>query len=121
MSPPIDFADFIAIATRPAAIQSPSHMGFSRDATLFRGFNGAGKTSLISAICWCLTGYGHRSQGLPFPLHIPINIQVAGDDDTGTNAGFGLPPIVPFPTETELVAVDGHWCGWRNSDAEGAA
>jgi len=82
-------------------------LDFSRDATLFRGFNGAGKTSLISAICWCLTGYGHRSQGLPSPLHIPITIQVAGDDDTGTNAGFELPPIVPIPTETELLAVDG--------------
>jgi hypothetical protein len=82
-------------------------LDLSRDATLFRGFNGAGKTSLISAICWCLTGYGHRSQGLPSPLHIPINVQVAGNDDTGTSAGFDLPPIVPIPTETELVAVDG--------------
>ena len=82
-------------------------LDFSRDATLFRGFSGAGKTSRMSAICWCLTGYGHRSQGLPSPLHIPINIQVAGDDDTGTNAGFELPAIVPIPTETELLAVDG--------------
>lgn len=82
-------------------------LDFSRDATLFRGFSGAGKTSLMSAICWCLTGYGHRSQGLPSPLHIPINIQVAGDDDTGTNAGFELPAIVPIPTETEPLAVDG--------------
>jgi SOS-response transcriptional repressor LexA len=82
-------------------------LDFSRDAILFRGFNGAGKTSLISAICWCLTGYGHRSQGLPSPLHIPINIQVPSDDGTGTNAGFDLPPIVPIPTDTELLAVDG--------------
>lgn len=82
-------------------------LDLSRDATLFRGFNGAGKTSLISAICWCLTGYGHRSQGLPSPLHIPINVQVAGDDNTGASAGFELPPIVPIPTETELLAVDG--------------
>lgn len=82
-------------------------LDLSRDATLFRGFNGAGKTSLISAICWCLTGYGHRSQGLPSPLHIPINIQVTGNDDTNTSTGFALPPIVPIPTETELQAVNG--------------
>ena len=40
-------------------------LDFSRDATLFRGFSGAGKTSLMSAICWCLTGYGHRSKDFP--------------------------------------------------------
>ena len=40
-------------------------LDFSRDATLFRGFSGAGKTSRMSAICWCLTGYGHRSKDFP--------------------------------------------------------
>ena len=80
----------------------------SRPATLFRGFNGAGKTSLISAICWCLTGYGHRSQGLPSPLHAPITVQVRNDGESAEpNATFELPPIVPIPTEKELLAVDG--------------
>lgn len=83
-------------------------LDFSRHATLFRGFNGAGKTSLISAICWCLTGYGHRSQGLPFPLHTPITVQIANDKDSSEpNATFELPAIVPIPTEKELLAVDG--------------
>ena len=83
-------------------------LDMSRHATLFRGFNGAGKTSLISAICWCLTGYGHRSQGLPSPLHEPITVQVANDGENAvSNATFELPPIVPIPTEKELLAVDG--------------
>ena len=74
----------------------------------YSGFNGAGKTSLISAICWCLTGYGHRSQALPSPLHAPITIQVANDEESAEpNATFELPPIVPIPTEKELLAVDG--------------
>lgn len=85
---------------------SPFKLHLSRNATLFRGFNGAGKTSLISSICWCLTGYGHRSQGLPSPLHIPITVQIAGND-SGPNATFDLPSIVPVPTEKELLAVDG--------------
>lgn len=79
------------------------------DVSLFRGFNGAGKTSLVSAICWCLTGYGHRSQGLPSLLHEPIQVQVGagdGDGDT-TDKSFALPVIVPIPNEAELVAVDG--------------
>jgi hypothetical protein len=75
-------------------------------ATLFRGFNGAGKTSLVSAVCWCLTGLGHRSQGLPAPLHECVAVQVASDDEAEKN-GFDIPTIVPIPTEQELVAVDG--------------
>lgn len=82
-------------------------LDLSRQATLFRGFNGAGKTSLISAICWCLTGYGHRSQGLPSHLHVPITVQIANGGSAEPNGTFELPPIVPIPTEEELLAVDG--------------
>jgi hypothetical protein len=79
------------------------------DLALFRGFNGAGKTSLLSAICWCLTGYGYRSQGLPSALHEPIQIQVRDKEDMAspTDSDFALPVVVPIPTEDELVAVDG--------------
>lgn len=81
---------------------------FLTDVSLFRGFNGAGKTSLVSAICWCLTGSWHRSQGLPSALHEPIQVQVPGGTGSDlTNKGFTLPAIVPIPTEDELVAVDG--------------
>ncbi|MFW8643181.1 ATP-binding protein [Rhizobium beringeri] len=79
----------------------------SAPATLFRGFNGAGKTSLVSAVCWCLTGYGHRSQGLPAPLHECIAVQIASDGEEVPTNGFDIPTIVPIPTEQELVAVDG--------------
>lgn len=78
------------------------------DVTLFRGFNGAGKTSLVSAICWCLTGFGYRSQGLPSPLHEPIPVQILTDDGSeAADQGFALPVIVPIPTERELILVDG--------------
>lgn len=91
------------------AAPKPFTLDLYRHATLFRGFNGAGKTSLISAICWCLTGYGHRSQGLPSLLHVPITVQVASEKESGEpNATFELPPIVPIPTEKELLAVDGN-------------
>ena len=86
----------------------PFVLDLSRHVTLLRGFNGAGKTSLISAVCWCLTGYGHRSQGLPAPLHTPITVQVASVENSGEpSRTFELPPIVPIPTEKELLAVDG--------------
>ncbi|MBJ6988203.1 AAA family ATPase [Devosia sp. MC521] len=85
----------------------PFQLELSAPTTLFRGFNGAGKTSLASAVCWCLTGLGHRSQGLPAPLHESIAVQVASDDDEAEKISFEIPPIVPVPTEQELVAVDG--------------
>jgi hypothetical protein len=85
----------------------PFELELTAPATLFRGFNGAGKTSLVSAVCWCLTGLGHRSQGLPAPLHECIAVQVANDDDEAEKIGFDIPTIVPIPTEQELVAVDG--------------
>ena len=83
-------------------------LDLSASATLFRGFNGAGKTSLISAICWCLTGYGHRSQGLPDFLHECIAVQTAGTPGPGGEpSSFEIPAIVPVPTDQELIAVDG--------------
>lgn len=87
----------------------PFELELSASATLFRGFNGAGKTSLISAVCWCLTGYGHRSQALPAPLHEVLSVQVEGteDGDQTPATTFELPIIVPIPTEQELLAVDG--------------
>lgn len=89
------------------AAPAPFTLDLSRNVTLFRGFNGAGKTSLISAICWCLTGYGHRSQGLPSPLHTPIIVQIPNKNSGEPNTTFELPPIVPIPRENELLAVDG--------------
>ncbi|UGA49019.1 ATP-binding protein (plasmid) [Bradyrhizobium quebecense] len=83
----------------------PFELELAAPATLFRGFNGAGKTSLVSAVCWCLTGYGYRSQGLPAPLHECISVQVAGAE--AEKSGFDIPVIVPIPTEQELAAVDG--------------
>jgi hypothetical protein len=91
----------------------PFELELSAPATLFRGFNGAGKTSLISAICWCLTGYGYRSQGLPAPLHDCVSVHVAADNtdaEPGKN-GFDIPVIVPIPTEQELLAAKGRHMG----------
>lgn len=85
----------------------PFELELAAHASLFRGFNGAGKTSLVSAVCWCLTGYGHRSQGLPSVLHEPIQVQVRADGGDAKDKNFPLPVIVPIPTEAELLSVDG--------------
>ncbi|WP_413207346.1 ATP-binding protein [Rhodospirillum sp. A1_3_36] len=79
------------------------------DVTLFRGFNGAGKTSLLNAVCWCLTGIVHHSQALPSPPYNQINVQVQPDNGLSgaIPSTFKMPPLVPVPTDEELALVGG--------------
>lgn len=79
------------------------------DVTMFRGFNGAGKTSLLNAVCWCLTGIGYHAQALPSSPHDLIDVQVQPDDDQprATPATFKMPPLVPIPTDEELALAGG--------------
>jgi len=44
-----------------------------KDITLISGFNGAGKTALLSTIIWCLTGKALRSQHMPDEVHEPMS------------------------------------------------
>lgn len=81
--------------------------------TLVRGFNGAGKTSLLSAISWALTGYAYRSQALPSEVHLPLTLTIDQGSSEGANEDeepelktYELPPVVPFPSDTELQARD---------------
>lgn len=81
--------------------------------TLIRGFNGAGKTSLLNAIVWCLTGYSYRSQTPPASNDEPITIVTAGHGYEGDTAQPGLhvssllSPVIPVPSRDELVALKG--------------
>src|SRR5260370_186579 len=42
---------------------------FDGQMTVVEGKNGSGKTSLLSAICWCLTGQAYRTQRPPEHVH----------------------------------------------------
>ena len=82
---------------------------FTAPATLFRGFNGAGKTSLISAICWCLTESvidrrlcRHRCTTAFRYIAVSKALEAGPEDGR-----FDIPVIVPIPTERELILVDG--------------
>jgi hypothetical protein len=79
------------------------------DVSIFRGFNGAGKTSLLSAVCWCLTGLGYRAQALPAPLHEPIPVFVSEVNELAqpTPTSFNIPPLVPIPSDAELSFLGG--------------
>lgn len=87
------------------------------DLSLIKGFNGAGKSSLLNAINWGLTGRAFRSQALPAEIHHPVTaerrrVQADDSDVEGTSDEndiadtFELPPVVPMPSDTELAAVE---------------
>ncbi|WP_338580019.1 ATP-binding protein [Pseudomonas sp. ML2-2023-6] len=78
-------------------------LSLDRDVTCIWGFNGAGKSSLQSAIMWCLTGKAHRSQHKPSEVHSPINVDVISENgESGSNSSFTLPVIVPLPSASDL-------------------
>ncbi|WP_162887219.1 ATP-binding protein [Pseudomonas syringae] len=64
---------------------------FKQGVTLFEGYNGSGKTSLLNAIIWALTGELLRPQRAP---------EHGGKDfefEIGEVASHKLPPVAPLP------------------------
>ena len=81
---------------------------FKRPLTLIEGRNGAGKTSLLSAITWALTGYVHRSQAPPERLSRPVLVQKAtpaGEEAPAET--YPVAPITPLPPVEILDALEG--------------
>ncbi|WP_366555208.1 AAA family ATPase [Aquibaculum sediminis] len=82
-----------------------------KEITLVSGFNGAGKTALLSAVVWCLTGKALRSQHMPHGIHEPMALQRAADgdeteDEEDERAEIAVPPIVPIPSANNLEKLD---------------
>ena len=79
---------------------------FGKPITLVEGENAAGKTSLLSAIGWCLTGYVYRSQRPPAPVDTPVSLQI---DDVEAGAGGAAPhdmtAITPMPPAEVLASL----------------
>ncbi len=82
----------------------------SKEVTLLSGFNGAGKTALLSAIIWCLTGKALRSQHMPHEVHDPMTVKWSDDgdqtpDEPDDRPEISIPPIVPLPSADDLLAL----------------
>lgn len=97
----------------------PFEWELDKDLSLIWGFNGAGKSSLLSAITWCLTGRALRSHKMPAHVHEPMMIEVpseqaeapsetneAAKEENGADT-LPVPPVVPIPSTTELDALSG--------------
>lgn len=63
--------------------------------TLFQGHNGAGKTSLMSAISWCLSGFVYRSQNFPQKLLDSIDLSIKNNGIDIIKKASIITPIPP--------------------------
>ena len=93
--------------------EDPDHFVFDlgKEVTLLSGFNGAGKTALLSAIIWCLTGKALRSQDMPHEVHEPMAVKWSADGEQTPHEPDGrpeiaVPPVVPLPSADDLVALN---------------
>ncbi len=82
----------------------PFVLEIDKDLTLISGFNGAGKTALLSSVIWCLTGKALRSQHMPDEVHDPMTVEWLEDgaETEYVERNFTVPPIVPIPSGSNL-------------------
>ena len=67
----------------------------TRPITLFEGWNGSGKTSLVNAIIWCLTGRLIRPQRLPEEGDKEFTCEIERDDEEASS--HSISPVTPLP------------------------
>ncbi|WP_082848261.1 AAA family ATPase [Delftia sp. GW456-R20] len=66
-------------------------LAFTPGVSLFEGFNGSGKTSLLNSVIWALTGEVLRPQRAPEPANKDFTFEV------DASAKHTAPPVVPLP------------------------
>src|ERR1035437_8199299 len=71
----------------------------TRDITLFEGWNGSGKTSLLNAVIWCLTGQLLRPQRRPEQGNVEFECRIErGTPEAREEATLHkLTPVSPMP------------------------
>lgn len=93
----------------------PFEWDVGNGASVIWGFNGAGKSSLLSAITWCLTGRALRSHMMPAEVHDPMVVEYLpdspqsgsedDDDEQADQPSLSIPPILPVPSNEDLKAI----------------
>lgn len=85
----------------PAAAPANYVHEFSSPLTLFEGRNGSGKTSLVNAIIWALTGEILRPQREPETADDDFDCWVSAEDEGGEPTAHRLSPVTPMPNIAE--------------------
>jgi hypothetical protein len=90
------------------AVSAPQEFDFTfeKPLTLIHGRNGSGKTSIMSAISWCLTGHVFRSQRAPERTDNPVELGLAGtESEEESPAGFDISAVTPIPPAVVIEAL----------------
>ena len=66
----------------------------SKPITMFEGANGSGKTSLMNAVIWCLTGELIRPQRPPERGDLEFEIEIERNESSSSH---NIPPVTPMP------------------------
>ncbi len=100
------FAGLHKFGTPNAAPQNYVHE-FTSPLTLFEGRNGSGKTSLLNAIIWALTGEMLRPQREPEAAE-DFECRITAIDGSGEHTAHRLSPLTPMPN-VEQYRPDQAW------------
>ena len=109
---------------RPSAPPASFVFEPGKPVTLLEGVNGSGKTSIVNAIIWCLTGHLIRSQRPPEEGPLDFACEIARDD--GTTTTHPMSAITPLPPKSAELPSDGEpipadsWVELTFADATGA-
>ena len=90
---------------RPSAPPASFVFETGKPITLLEGVNGSGKTSIVNAIIWCLTGHLIRSQRPPEEGPLDFACEIARDD--GTTTTHPMSAITPLPPKSAELPPDG--------------
>lgn len=94
------FAGLHKFGTPDAAPANYVHE-FTSPLTLFEGRNGSGKTSLVNAIIWALTGEILRPQREPETTDDDFECWVSPDSQGGEPTAHRLSPVTPMPNTAQ--------------------
>lgn len=94
---------------RPSAPPDDFRLDLPQRFTLVEGCNGAGKTSLLNAVTWCLTGRIYRSQRPPEAgtTSMALRVNPTGCLQATEEPGYELPAVAPLPTSEVLGQLGG--------------
>ena len=116
---------FAGLHAYGSATEAPETFTFvpSKNATLFEGANGSGKTSILNAIVWCLTGEIIRSQRAPEPGTTEFACEITRSD--GSVTIHQMSSVTPMPNGNSELPADGQpipadtWVELIFADADG--
>lgn len=90
---------------RPSAPPASFVFEPGKPVTLLEGVNGSGKTSIVNAIVWCLTGHLIRSQRAPEEGPLEFACEIARDG--GTTTIHAMSAITPMPPRSAELPANG--------------